>query len=89
MAIGAERHHVVALVLKSGLALTGTGIAMGLGLAALATRLMRSQLHDVTPLDPVTFASVAAILLVVSVGACLIPAARAMRVSPTRALRAD
>jgi ABC-type lipoprotein release transport system permease subunit len=50
---------------------------------------MASQLHDVQPLDPLTFASVAVILTVVSLGACLIPAARAMRVSPVRALRAD
>jgi ABC-type lipoprotein release transport system permease subunit len=62
---------------------------MGLGVAAVATKLMASLLHDVKPLDPLTFASVAVVLMIVSVGACLVPAARAMRVSPVRALRAD
>jgi putative ABC transport system permease protein len=89
VAIGAERRHVVALVLKRGLALTTAGIAIGLGLATIAARLMASQLHGVKPLDPLTFASVAAILLVVSVGACLIPAVRATHVNPARALKAD
>jgi ABC-type lipoprotein release transport system permease subunit len=50
---------------------------------------MSSLLHDVKPLDPLTFAAVAIVLTIVSVGACLVPAVRAMRVSPVRALRAD
>ena len=55
----------------------------------MGTRVMASQLHDVKPIDPVTFAAVAIILLVVSIGACLIPALRATRVSPTLALRGE
>ena len=57
VAIGAGRSHVLGLVLRSGLALTGTGIALGLVAAAMTTRLMTSLLHDVTPLDPITFAT--------------------------------
>jgi ABC-type antimicrobial peptide transport system permease subunit len=79
----------VGLILKNGLALALTGIVVGLGIAALAMRAMASQLYDVRPLDPLTFATVAAILITVSTGACLIPALRAVRVSPTRALKAD
>jgi predicted permease len=89
VAIGASRSHVLGLVLRGGLTLTGTGIVLGIGVAAFATKLMASLLHDVKPLDPLTFASVAVVLMIVSVGACLVPAARAMRVSPVRALRAD
>jgi ABC-type antimicrobial peptide transport system permease subunit len=89
VAIGAGRGHILGLVLRSGLALTGAGIVVGLGMAAFATRLMSSLLHDVKPLDPLTFAAVAIVLTIVSVGACLVPAVRAMRVSPVRALRAD
>ena len=77
------------LILRNGLMLAIAGIALGLGAAALGTRLMASQLHDVKPLDPLTFSAVAVILIVVSIGACLIPAMRAVRVSPTRALRAE
>jgi predicted permease len=89
VAIGADRRHIVGLILKNGLALALTGIVVGLGIAALAMRAMASQLYDVRPLDPLTFATVAAILITVSTGACLIPALRAVRVSPTRALKAD
>ena len=89
MAIGAGSRDVLGLVLRSGLVLTTAGIVIGLGLAALATRVMASQLHDVKPLDPITFAAVAGILLLVSVGACLLPAARAMRVSPVQALKVE
>jgi predicted permease len=89
VAIGADRGHVVGLILRNGLTLSIAGIALGLGTAALGTRVMASQLHDVKPLDPLTFSAVAGILIVVSIGACLIPALRAVRVSPTRALRAE
>ena len=89
MAIGAGSRQVLGLVLRSGLVLTTAGIVIGLCLAALATRVMASQLHDVKPLDPITFAAVAGILLLVSVGACLLPAARAMRVSPVQALKVE
>jgi predicted permease len=89
VAIGADRRHVLGLVFRNGLALAMGGIVLGLALAAAGTRVIATQLHDVKPLDPVTFSAVALILIVVSAGACLVPALRAMRVSPTRALRAD
>jgi putative ABC transport system permease protein len=89
VAIGAGRREILAMITRSGLALAVAGIIVGLGLAALATRTMTSLLHDVTPLDPLTYAGVAAILFVVSAGACAIPAIRASRVSPVRALRME
>jgi putative ABC transport system permease protein len=89
VALGAGRADVLLLILRSGLTLTATGVIVGLGIAALAGRALANQLHDVEPLDPATFASVAALLAAVSISACLIPAIRASRVSPTRALRAD
>ena len=89
VAIGAGRRDVVALILRGGLSITVVGLAIGLGLAALATRVLASQLHDVSALDPRTFATVAIVLLAVSTATCLIPALRATRVSPVGALRAD
>jgi len=59
------------------------GIAGALGL----TRLMRDLLYGVSPLDPLTFSAVAAVLMAVAVAACYLPAARAMRVDPIVALR--
>ena len=90
VAIGADRRHVVGTHSAKRAHARGQRASSSVSaLAALATRMMASQLHDVKPLDPLTFSAVAAILVVVSMGACLIPALRAVSVSPTRALRAD
>lgn len=89
MAIGADRGQVLAMVLKSGLKLTFTGLAVGLAASAALATLIQSLLHDVTPLDPATFAAVAVVLIVTATGACLLPALRATRVSPTLALRGE
>jgi ABC-type antimicrobial peptide transport system permease subunit len=75
------------LVLRQGLMLAGLGIGAGLLAALAATRLLRSLLYGVSPLDPVTFVAVPLLLLAVSVLACLLPARRAARVDPMEALR--
>ncbi len=89
MAVGADRSQVLALVMWGGVKLSVVGLVFGLAGALATTRLMASLLYGVTPFDPATFAAAALSLLAVSAGACLLPARRATRVSPARALRAD
>ncbi len=87
IAMGAGPGRVLGLILRGGVALAGAGVVVGLVLAALATSLVGALLHGVEPLDPLTFAAAPAILLVVAIGASLIPAWRATRVDPARAMR--
>lgn len=77
------------MVLRQGLWLAAVGIVAGLIGAYLLTRLMDSLLYDVRPNDPLTFAAVAAAVLLIALAASLLPARRATRVSPTAALRAE
>jgi ABC-type antimicrobial peptide transport system permease subunit len=77
------------MVLRQGLLLAGIGIAAGLIGAFTLTRLMTSLLYGVRPNDPITFAVVAAVLLLIALAASFLPAQRATRVSPTTALRAE
>ncbi len=89
MALGARAADVQRLVMRQGLSLTGAGLAAGLalgvGLAALATKV----LYGISPGDPRNYLAAAALLAVVALAATLIPARRATRVDPTRALRAQ
>jgi putative ABC transport system permease protein len=86
-ALGASRGDITRLVFSSGAVMTVTGLAAGLGLALGATRLLASLLYGVTPLDPPTFLSVAAVLVMSAAGAAYLPARRATRVSAASALR--
>ena len=87
MAMGAERSHVLGLVVGQGLKLTGAGLALGT-LAALAlTRQLSSLLFDVSVYDPWAYGGVVLILVFVALLACYIPARRATRVDPLVALR--
>ena len=89
LALGAQRSAMLALVLQSGLKLVGVGVALGLlGSLALA-RLLRSLLFAVSPIDPLTFVAVPALLLFAALLACWIPARRATKVDPMLALRQD
>ena len=87
MALGAQRRDVLRLVLGQGARMALIGVAVGIAAALGLTRLMSNQLFGVSAHDPLTFAAVAALLIVVAVAACYIPARRAMRVDPMIALR--
>jgi putative ABC transport system permease protein len=89
VAIGASRSQVLRLVLGSGLGLALAGIAIGLSAAASFSTLMSTLLHDVKPLDLPTFVAVTVGLTAVAIAASLVPAWRATRVDPVRALKAE
>lgn len=86
-ALGAQRAHVLGLVLGQSLTLTGVGIGIGLAVAAAMTRSLRGLLFGLTPLDPAIFIGVAALFAIVATLAALFPAHRATRVDPLVALR--
>jgi predicted permease len=87
MALGAERGDVLRLVIGHGARMALIGVAIGIVAALGLTRLMANQLFGVSAHDPLTFAGVAMLLVIVAVAACYIPARRAMRVDPMIALR--
>ena len=89
MALGAEPHHVLGLVVRQGLSMAVTGTAIGVAASIALSRTLQSLLFGVTATDPVTFGAVVAMLLAVALVACYIPAWRATRVDPTTALRAE
>jgi predicted permease len=89
MAMGARRRDVLRLVLREGMVLTCTGLAVGLGLAFAAARLLRTLLYGIGTGDPLTYAGVAAVLTAVALCANLVPAQRATEVDPLVALRYD
>jgi ABC-type antimicrobial peptide transport system permease subunit len=77
------------MILGNGLMLALTGVVLGLAVALVVTRSMRTLLYDVSPGDPLTFASVGITLSVVAILASLVPAWRATRVDPVIALRTE
>ena len=89
VAIGAGPGEIVRLVLARGLGLALIGVAMGLVVALVASRVMGSLLYEVQPRDPATFIGVPVILTLVALVASLLPALRAMRVDPIVALRTE
>ena len=89
MAIGAEKTDVSTMVLRQAMILSGAGIVVGLAAATGLTRLMSSLLYGVSPMDPLTFGSVAVGLSAVAMLASYIPARRAAGVDPVVALRAE
>jgi predicted permease len=89
IALGATQASVMSQVFRQGLALTASGAAIGAGGALWATRALAHILFEVSPLDPVSFACAIALLAVISTCACLLPAWRASRLDPMKALRTE
>jgi putative ABC transport system permease protein len=89
MALGAPRRHVLGLMLSMGARLVLVGLALGLGASLISTRLLRSQLFGVGPADPIAYISVAALLGLVTLVACYLPARRAAAVDPMVALHQE
>jgi putative ABC transport system permease protein len=88
MALGASPPAVLALVLRQGIALALTGVAIGLAASVAAVRALQSVLFEISPWDPVAWIAAATTLLAVSLLASWVPARRALRVDPVVALRA-
>ena len=89
LALGARPGQVRAMVLRQGLSVALVGVAVGLVGAIAAMRLLSSLLFDVSGRDPVTFATVTAILIAVSALASYLPARRAANIDPLEAIRQD
>jgi putative ABC transport system permease protein len=87
MALGAQARDVLGMVVGQGSRLVMVGIGSGLAISLVATRVLTSQLYEIQPSDPVTFAGIAGLLAVVALLASYIPARRATRVDPMVALR--
>ena len=89
MALGAQIGDVRKMFLRHGLWLTTIGIAIGIGIALILTRVMSAFLFGVGPMDPITYAAVSAVLAGMTLVATYLPARRASRVDPVVALRAE
>jgi len=89
LALGAAPAAVLRMVLGQGMALVLCGLCLGLAAALVFGRLGQGLLFGVGPLDPLTYATVAVVLLVISLAACALPARQATRVDPMLALRAE
>src|SRR5437763_13626265 len=87
MALGAVAGSLLRLVVSRGLRLTIVGVVIGAGAALMLTRLMGTLLYKVSPRDPIAFGAALIILIAVALIACFLPARRATRIDPVRALR--
>ena len=88
-ALGAQPRDVLRLVLGEGQKMALRGVAVGLGGALLVNRLFATLLYRISATDPVTLASIATLLVIVTLAACYLPARRALRIDPAMALRAE
>jgi len=89
MALGAKAHDVLAIVLRQSLAVTATGLLLGLALALGLSRSLRTLLFRTSPADPLTYIAIVLVFGAVAITASLLPALRATRVDPVEALRRE
>jgi putative ABC transport system permease protein len=89
VAIGANRNQILGLVVRHGMLPVTGGLIVGVPVAYALTRFLSSMLYGVSPFDPSVFAGITAVLGLVALAACLIPARRATRLHPTEALRQE
>ncbi len=89
IALGAQRHNILGMVLRQGVVLTAAGVVPGLALAYAAGRAMEALLAGVKPGDSVTFTAAAALVVLMTLAGSLLPALRAVRVDPIQAIRTD
>ena len=87
MALGAAASDLLRLVMRHGVALTAGGVVLGTTAALVLTRLLGNLLYRVSPRDPIVFGSAFLVMAIASLAACLLPAWRAARIDPVRALR--
>lgn len=89
MALGASARQVLTTVMREGFALTIVGVIIGFGLSLAAGRVLGQALYGITPTDPITYVGVFTLLSGVSLLACYVPARRAARIDPMKALRVE
>ena len=89
IALGASPGNILRLVVRQGMVLAFSGVAIGLVAAFLLVRLMRSMLFGVEVTDPITFTGISLLLAIIALLACYIPAQRAARIDPMISLRCD
>jgi putative ABC transport system permease protein len=89
LALGAQRRDVFRSIMKEGAQLALAGVGLGMAGAAAVTRVLSGELYGVGPADPLTYAAVAVVMMLVTMAACFVPTYRAMRVDPLIALRQE
>jgi predicted permease len=89
MALGAQGKDILHMILRKGMLLVITGIAIGMGGALALTRVLRNMLFEIKPTDPATFVGAAIFLVIAALAACYVPARQAAKLDPIAALRRD
>jgi putative ABC transport system permease protein len=89
MALGAQRGDVFRSIMKEGAQLALAGVGLGMAAAAIVTRVLSRELYGVGPADPITYMTVAIVMVIATMGACCVPTYRATRVDALIALRQE